>query len=218
VVKVVGLGAGGHAKVILDALRSSSSCELVGLLDPNPTLLNKKVGGATILGNDEMIPLLMKQGVEYFFIGVGVRDDTSARQRLFVHACGLGMKPYSIIHSSAIIAPSAVLGEGITIFAGAIINADAHIGNNVIINTGAIVEHDCIVGDHAHIATGARLSGTVKIGFGSHIGVGSSVKQNVSIGQNVTVGAGAVVVHDIPDNVVAVGVPARILRTKQGAT
>ena len=82
----------------------------------------------------------------------------------------------------------------------------------MIINSGAIVEHDCVIESHAHIATGAQLASTVYVGEGSHIGIGASVRQCISIGQYAIIGAGAVVIDNVPDNVVVVGVPARILR------
>jgi len=116
------------------------------------------------------------------------------------------------VHPSAVISKSASLGEGVTVMAGVLINANSQIGNNVIINTGAIVEHDCIVGDHIHVATGARLAGTVTVGTGSHIGAGAIVLEGRSIGSNSIVGAGAVVVRDVPDEVVVMGVPARIYK------
>jgi UDP-perosamine 4-acetyltransferase len=98
--------------------------------------------------------------------------------------------------------------------AGVIINPEVTTGKNVIINSGAIVEHNCIIKDHVHICPGVNCAGCVEIGEYSHIGIGSTIKQGVKIGRNVTVGAGSVVIKDIPENVVAVGVPAEIIREK----
>lgn len=216
-VKVVGLGAGGHAKVVIEALRCDAAYELVGLLDPDIRLQGGQVLGVPVLGDDSLLAGLAQQGVRHFFVGVGAVGDMAPRRRLFEYGLQQGLAPISIIHPRATVSPSAVLGSGITILAGAIVNAQARIGKNVIVNTGAVVEHDCMIGDHVHIATGAKLASTVQVGDGTHIGIGASIRQCICIGRDVTVGAGAVVVGDIADGVVAVGVPARILRWKDRA-
>ena len=67
------------------------------------------------------------------------------------------------------------------------------------------------LGDGVHICPGAHLAGEVSVGSRSWIGIGSSVIQQVHIGSDVIVGAGAVVLRDLPNNVTAAGVPARII-------
>lgn len=94
--------------------------------------------------------------------------------------------------------------------AGAVVNVDCRIGMGVIINTAASIDHDCVLEDAVHISPGARLAGGVCVGERSWVGIGASVKQLVEIGSGVTVGAGAVVVSNMPDDCVAVGVPARV--------
>jgi len=214
-VKVVGLGAGGHAKVVMEILCCHESYELIGLLDPKPELQGKSVLGVPVLGDDDLLPALKRRGVCHFFVGLGSIGDIRPRQRLFEMALQCGMKPVDAIHPQAVISPSAVLGEGVTIMAGTVINACARLGVNVIVNTGAIVEHDCVVGDHVHIATGAQLASTVQVGNGAHIGAGATVLQCVRIGENALVGAGAVVIRDVPPGVIVVGCPARVLQRKE---
>lgn len=209
--RVVGLGAGGHAKVVIDTLRLLGCYELVGLLDSNRGLHDTNVLGVPVLGDDNLLPRLWEQGVRHAFIGLGGSGDTEPRRRVYCVARKCGMTIVKAIHPSAVVAPSAKIGHGPTILANAVVNADACLGDNVTVNTGAIVEHECIIGDHVHIATGARLGGGVYVGSGSHIGLGASVRQDIRIGENAIVGAGAVVVKDVPDGVVVVGVPARIL-------
>jgi sugar O-acyltransferase (sialic acid O-acetyltransferase NeuD family) len=210
--KVVGLGAGGHARVIMDILRCNESYEVMGFLDPKPELQGKSVLGAPVLGNDNLLPKLRGNGIRYFFLGLGSSGDTRPRQRLFELALEHGMKPINAVHPQAVISPSAELGKGITVMAGVVINACARLGVNVIVNTGAIIEHDCVIGDHVHIATGAQLASTVHVGDRTHIGLGASILQCINVGRNTIVGAGAVIVDDVPDNVVVVGVPARVLK------
>jgi sugar O-acyltransferase (sialic acid O-acetyltransferase NeuD family) len=210
--QVVGLGAGGHAKVVIEILRLVGGYELIGLLDENPKLWGTRLSEVNVLGADALLPELYQQGARGFFIGLGSVGDSTPRQRLYEEARRAGFDGACAIHPRAIVSASAEIGDGPTVMAGAVINADAHIGDNVIINSGAIVEHDCLVGSHVHIATGARLAGGVRVDQGAHIGLGASVKQGITIGRYAIVGAGAVVVRDVPDGAVVAGVPARILK------
>jgi len=210
--KVVGLGAGGHAKVLIEILRLNDGLELVGLLDNDPKLKDKSVMGLPVLGDDAMLPKLKANGVRRFFVGIGSVGNASRRKQIFEQALASGMDPVSSIHPSAIISPSATLGRGCMIMAGVVINAFVKVGDDVIVNTGAIVDHDCWLGDHVHIATGARLSGTVHVGHGAHVGSGAVIRNNIGIGDGAIVGVGAAVVKDVGANEVVAGVPARPLK------
>lgn len=210
--RVVGVGAGGHVRVILDVLRHFPAYEVVGLTDARRDRLGTFVAGIPILGDDGELTRLRAQGVEYAFVGVASTRSTPMRGRLFQLIREAGFRGLTIVHPHAVVASGASLGEGVVVVAGVIINPDARVGHNVIVNTGAIVEHDCDIGDHSHIATGARLAGGVHVGVETHIGLGACVLQGVRIGDGVTVGAGAVVIDDVPDGVTVVGVPARAIR------
>lgn len=211
-IPVIGLGAGGHAKVVIEILRSIEAYELVGLLDPKKNLWNTKVLDVPVLGDDDLLPELYEKGIRHVFIGLGSIGDTTPRKKLYEKACDFGFQIVSAIHPKAIISPSARIGGGLTMMANAVVNANAILGNNVIVNTGAIIEHDCIIEDHVHIATGAMLASTVFVGVGTHIGLGASIRQCIRIGRYSIVGAGAVVIHDVPDYAVAAGVPAQYLK------
>lgn len=214
-IKVVGIGAGGHAKVVLDILHLMNAYHVVGLLDPN--CIGESVGGVLVVGGDELLPHLRAEGIGVAFIGAGGVGDNTLRIKLFEKAQVAGFTFINSIHPSAVLASSVRLGEGITIMAGAIVNPDTRIGDNVIINTGAIVEHDCEIAAHVHISPGAVLCGGVRVGMGAHVGVGATVRQYVTIGERSIVGAGAVVIKDVPPGVVVMGVPARI-RSGRGET
>jgi UDP-perosamine 4-acetyltransferase len=207
-IPVVGFGAGGHATVVIEILRSMREYEIVGLLD---TRIERgaSVLGVEVLGDDSMMAELKQRGIEHAFIAVGTVGDAQPRRELYERVVGFGFQIVPAIHAAAMVSSSAQIGIGPTIMAGAIVNANAVIGDNVIVNTGAIVEHDCVIGDHAHIATGARLAGGVHVGPGSHIGIGAVVRQEIKIGDGVIVGAGAVVVRDVPAGKTVMGVPAR---------
>jgi sugar O-acyltransferase (sialic acid O-acetyltransferase NeuD family) len=210
--RVVGLGAGGHAKAVVDILRLDGRYEIVGLLDPRADLRGGSAYGLSVLGDDDRLPELARDGVGHAFIGLGSSGDLRPRRALYELARAHGLEVVDAVHPKATVSPSATFGRGVTLMAGAIVNPDARLGANVIVNTGAIVEHDCVLGDHAHVATGARLGGGVEVGSGTHIGLGASVNQGIRVGRSSIIGAGAVVVDDVGDLVVVAGVPARVLR------
>lgn len=210
--QVVGLGAGGHAKVVVEILKLVGVYDLVGLVDSNQDLWDTDVLGIPVLGDDSLLTGIYSQGVGHAFIGLGGIGDLGPRMKLYELAIQTGFRMIDVVHPSAVISPSAHWGQGVTVMAGTVINAGAQLGENVIVNTGAIVEHDCVIGNHVHVATGAKLASTVEVADGAHIGIGASVRQCVHIGRNAVVGAGAAVVEDVPENVIVVGVPAKILK------
>jgi len=207
-IAVVGLGAGGHAKVVIELLRLNGGYKIVGLLDRKPELVGLTVLDVPILGDDTLLEELVSRQIQHFFVGLGSTGNIAPRRGLYELARSKGMAPVDAIHPSAIISSSAILGQGVTIAANAVINACTVIGENVIVNTGAIIEHDCMLGNHVHVATGARLASTVVVGEGAHIGAGATIRQCIKIGQGAIVGAGAVVVRDVPPHITVVGVPA----------
>lgn len=208
---LVGLGAGGHSKVIIEILNLIGQYKVIGLLDRDPELEGKKFQGAEILGDDSLLPQLAEQGVKFFFVGLGSTGNAEPRKFLFEKARGLNLEPVDVIHPQAVISTTAQVGRGAQIMANAVVNPSAQIGINSIINTGAIIEHDCILGDHVHIATGARLASSVKVGNMAFIGAGATVRQLIEIGDGAMVGAGAVVVKDVPAGHTVVGNPAKRL-------
>lgn len=123
-----------------------------------------------------------------------------------------GVSIATIIHPSAIISPSASVGNGSTILANAVIHTFAQIGKGCIINTGAIVEHDCVVKDFVNISPNTAMAGHCRVESRAFLGIGSTLSPSVTIGEDAVIGAGAVVITDIPEHATAVGVPARIIK------
>jgi sugar O-acyltransferase (sialic acid O-acetyltransferase NeuD family) len=208
-VECVVLAAGGHALSIIDALLLDKSIRAVGVVDPRSDVWGTSLLGVPVIGGDDQLPDLWKQGIRRFVNGMGSTHSTDVRRRLHDGAITLGFLPQSITHPTAVLSPAARRGAGVQLMANSVVGPNAVLGNNVLINTGAIVEHDCIVGDHVHVATGAVLTGGVVVGDGAHIGAGATVIQNVTIGARAIVAAGAVVVTDVADGDVVMGVPAK---------
>ncbi len=195
-------GASGHSKVIIDIIRASGKKMLEGLYDDNPMI--SEISGISV-NNDSSI---LEKDTEWI-ISIGnnaVRKKIADKvKRTFVSA----------IHPDAIISPSSNIEEGTVVMARVVINADSNIGKHCIINSGAIIEHDCVLNDYVHISPNVALAGNVFVGEGSHIGIGACVIQGTRIGKWVTIGAGSVVINDIPDYAVVVGVPGRVIKYNQ---
>ena len=200
------LGAGGHAKVVLETAIACGVASNVAFLDdrPLPPMLGWPVLGRLDLVLDPSI----KEQFPFALVAIG-HPDTRLRWLAKLKVAGYSLP--LLIHPSAWISPSAQIGPGSVVFAQAVVQAQVVIGIGAILNTGCSVDHDGQLSDAVHVCPGARLAGGVKVGSRSWIGIGASVIQHVRIGSDVTVGAGAAVVRDLPDGVTAVGVPARVL-------
>lgn len=200
-------GASGHGKVIKDIL-NANGVKVQAFVDDNPEV-SRCAGRPVLHDATGLSPIIVSIGVNR------VRKMIVERLQSIAHVSGNNLRFVSAIHPSAVISPSATIGEGTVIMAGAVVNADAVIGKHCIISTGATVDHDCIIEDYCHIAPGAHVTGGTRIGEGSWIGVGASVIQCITIGKNCMIGAGSVVVRDIPDGVTAYGNPCRIKDNKE---
>lgn len=187
------LGAGGHAKVVVESLRASGVRAYACVDKDEEAALDSVSPRSAALAN-----------------GVG---DGPARRRVFESFRAKGFHFPPVAAASAVIAPSAVLGEGAQVLTRAVIHPAALIGENAVINTGAIVEHDCVVGDHAFVGPGAVLCGEVVVGLGAFIGAGAVILPGVRVGADAIVGAGAVVTCDVAAGVKVCGVPARRMRS-----
>lgn len=209
--KIVLLGAGGHCKVIIDILNSTNKYEIAGITDKS---IKGNVLNIPIIGDDNVLPKLYREGVEYAFIGLGALSNMNIRNLLYSQLKKIGFKLPVLIHKAAVVSPYSHVSDGTCVMAGAIINPGADIGENCIINTGSVIEHDCKVGHNTHISPNAAVAGRVTIGSNTHIGIGSSIIQGITIGNNVTIGAGAVVISNIEDNSLAVGIPAKVIKMK----
>lgn len=204
------LGAGDHAKVLLDILLEQGE-KVIGLTDkfvPKGT----EFYGIPVLGNDEVINQYNINDIE-LVNGIGSIASTELRAKLYEHFKSIGYTFKTVIHSKAIVSKRAQLFEGAQILAGAVIAIESKIGENTIVNTNVSIDHACVIGKHCHIAPGCTLSGCVHVGHNTHIGTGSSVIQGIIIGDNVLLGAGSVVVSDIDDDSKAYGVPAKMKST-----
>ena len=204
------IGAGGHAHVVGDILQqmdsSGAGLELIGYLDDNPDLIGQQIQGLPILGSLTSLPEIAHDVV---IVAIG---DNVVRHRLFSALKRKGESFVTACHPSAVIAPGVRIGPGTAICAGVVVNPGSVIGSNVILNTGCIADHHNRIEDHAHIAPGVHLGGGVSVGEGALVGIGANVMPQCRVGAWTVVGGGALVRTDLPDGVVATGLPARAIR------
>jgi UDP-perosamine 4-acetyltransferase len=203
---VVILGGGGHARVVIDALRRAGHT-IAGVIDPKPEVAKTLPAGVNWLGKNLS---QTKASEAQVAIGVGSLEANAnnPRIRLFYEAKAAGFEILSVRHPSAIVAGDVALGEGSQVMAGVILQPGIRIGVNCIVNTSASLDHDCRIGDHVHIAPRVVLSGGVSVGNGSHLGTGAIIIQSIRIGEWAMIAAGAIVTVDVPPGTrVASGAP-----------
>jgi sugar O-acyltransferase (sialic acid O-acetyltransferase NeuD family) len=187
-------GAGGHAKVVLDILKSND-ITVLDVFDDNHDI--QSFMGIPVSHQKVCSPLIISIGNNQIRKTIAEKIDEGVFSS-FLH------------DKTAIISDSASIEEGTVVMQGAIIQSSVKIGKHCIINTGTSVDHDCIIHDYVHLAPRCTLCGNVEIGEGSFIGAGTVVIPNVRIGKWAVIGAGSVVTRDIPDNVVAYGSPCKV--------
>lgn len=206
--KIIILGAGGHAQVVADILlrmrEAGRDVEPVGYLDDNPSLHGKDFLGIRVLGASDMLPAINHDAV------VVALGDNTLRKKVFTKLEALGEDFVTAVHPCAVVSPGVSLGRGCMICAGVVVNTGTRIGDNTILNTNASVDHHNDIGDHAHIAPGVTLGGEVIVGDGVLIGIGATVMPRITVKAKSVAGAGAVVCGDIPAGVLVTGVPAKI--------
>jgi sugar O-acyltransferase (sialic acid O-acetyltransferase NeuD family) len=195
---IVVIGAGGHGKVVV-ATALAAGFEVRAVIDSDSKTWGRDLLGVRVTGPDAL-----SDGTAAV---LAIGNNVTRRQLAHRHAC----RWTTVIHPNALVHPTARVGEGTVIFAGVIVQPDTIIGAHCILNTGASLDHDNTLGDFVHVAPGAHTAGNVTLEEGAFLGIGVSVIPGRRVGAWSTVGAGAAVVHDIPPNVTAVGVPARTI-------
>lgn len=209
--KILIFGSSGHARSITEILEELDY-EIVGFIDSFAPV-GSKVLNYEVLGSEHILAAAdAKFKTHSVVIAVGENNSRSLVLQKLLRLNGKLEYP-AIISPQAQVAPGIPVGRGTVIMKSAIVNANSRIGNFVILNTAAVVEHDSVVDDFASLATGALLGGATHIGTKAFVGMGAQIIQKINIGCGSVVGAGSTVLADIPDNVLAVGSPAKIVKT-----
>ena len=203
--KVLLIGAGGHARVCVEALLDMGDAEIVGAVSRDGSGV-AGLGISPIWPESELAIATESSEANTFCVAIG---DNATRRRFGTDLTESGHSLTQAISASAVVSRTAVLGAGVQLIAGSVVNAATTIGEGVIVNTNASVDHDCTIGDYVHIGPGAVLGGSVTVGDDVMIGLGARVLPGITIGAGAIVGAGAVVTRNVQAGSTVVGVPAR---------
>lgn len=188
------VGAGGHAKVVLDAIDSvGGDAGRVVVTDADPTKVGVSIAGRTVVAWPDQATLVEKA----VHVAIGSVEARGRTQQMLTIA---GSRAVSLMHPRSVIAPTAVIGDGSFIAALAVIGPDVKVEEGVLVNHGAVVDHDCVVGAFSHIAPNATLGGGVAIGDFVLVGAGATILPGVKIGDGAIIAAGATIVRDVARN------------------
>jgi sugar O-acyltransferase (sialic acid O-acetyltransferase NeuD family) len=209
--RAVIIGGGGHAACLIDAL-DGSGYDIVGCTDQAIPVGQHVCGGISVIGTEESLERLLAEGTRYAFVGIGGAQSNEVRRAVFERAVDMGFVMPPVIHPSAIISKSTLIGHGCHILAGASIGPRCTIGNNVIVNQGSIVCHDSVVQDNAHLTPGAILAGGVSVGPMTVVGMGATVLLGVRVGADCLIHNGAHISANVADKTIVDAQGRRHLR------
>lgn len=209
--EVIILGSGAAARYLKYNLSYQKDVQVKGFISEDHSLFGKEIYGYPVLGKDEVLESEFRKGCRYIGIGIG---NPLIRRKLREKVQSIGYELITAIHPSCIISPDVKIGSGVVIEAGAVLSDNPEIKDNVWLGLAPWVSHDTIIDMDSSVGGGANIGAEVSIGRCSMIGMGSIIKSQTKVGSNVIIGSGSNVVHDIPDNVVAVGNPARVIKQR----
>ncbi|WP_395632903.1 acetyltransferase [Flavobacterium sp.] len=205
------IGAKGFAKEVLEVLQQRNQIENLAFYDDVNEIGEKLYDTFPILKNEAQVKQFFKECGNQFTIGIG---NPIFRYNLYKKFTDLGGECVSVISPLAQISSYEVnIGVGSTVLMNAVFSNSVTIGKGCLVYYNAIITHDCVVGDFVEISPGATLLGRCTVGSFTRIGANATILPDVNIGSNVTIGAGAVVTKDVPDNTIAFGVPAVVMKT-----
>jgi len=205
-------GASYFARTVAHVVDLVTDFTIAGYLHDDAAFAGAEFNGSTILGGRDQLATLREQGVRHAVLGFG---DCDGRLSIGKDLADAGFEMVTLVHPSAVLAPQTQLEPGSLLLAGAVLDNNVSVGANAIIGKNAVLGHDTTVGTAAHVASGVCVGGLCAIGKATLIGLGSAVRDRTRIGARSIVGAGSAVVAPIPDNVVAYGNPAAVVRPRE---
>lgn len=217
---VIILGCGGHGRELASYLRETdvkSGCiRWLGFIDEDPGKRGLSFCGGKVLGDFKALGHFLKNRLKPLFY-LTATGDNKTRARFVEQAKkygGVKLKPWIWIHPKVLVAGPAKIGEGTVVFPGTVLTTDIKIGKHCILNAQVSVSHDAVIGDFTNVNPGVRVCGNVTVGPSCYLGAGSTLIDKIAIGAGTVIGAGTTVIKNLPANVTAVGVPARIIKRR----
>lgn len=166
----------------------------------------KEIDGQRVMRINDIVKLYEELEVT---IAVG---EPMLRNKLYERVKALNISLPILVHPGVYIDTTTKLGRGVTICEGVTITCNVSIGDNTFVHPHAVIGHDIKVGKHCVIGSNSQIGGASVLGDNVYMGFLSGVKEKISIGNDVICSAGAIVFRNLPDNVIAMGNPARIIR------
>jgi UDP-perosamine 4-acetyltransferase len=206
------IGAGGHARVCLEALLDMGDLDVIGAVSADGTGIAGL--GVPVLGTESDVGNIT-QSHDRITLCVAIGDNAT-RKAVSRRLTESGHIVTQAVSRFAMISRTASCGAGVQLLPGSVVNAATELAAGTIVNTNASVDHDCRVGEFVHVAPGAAIGGGVTIGDLAFVGLGARVLPGLTIGAGATVGAGAVVIADVAPGATVVGVPARVVGAPGG--
>ena len=204
--KIYILGAGNMAKTTLSIYKALDKFDNVqGFIEENCKKKGMEINGKSVM-DASIIETLTKNSI---FIGA---MGLPMRKRWIEEIESKGFDFDIVVHPSVIMGDSIDVARGCIISPGVIFTQDIRIGRHSIAHVNSTFNHNCVIGDFVTVCPGVNIAGNVRIGDGCWIGIGATIIHKVSIGKGSFVGAGAVVTKDIPENTLAVGLPAKPMK------
>jgi sugar O-acyltransferase (sialic acid O-acetyltransferase NeuD family) len=213
--KIIIIGASGFGRevlqTILDCNKKLEKYQIVGFLDSQKSLKNKKIDGYSVLGGDEWFT---KKNVTEVKCVIAIGDN-KIRKKISEKLVKKNVIFSTIIHPTVIFPKNTKIGKGTIIQAGVIITVNVKIKNHVHINIGSTVGHDSVIEDNVTISPGTHVNGHGIIKKNSFIGTGVIIKENILIGESAIIGAGTVLLENVPKNSMYVGIPGKLKQKRQ---
>lgn len=212
--KSVIIGAGKYGEIYLSYLQESG-VDVVGFLDDDPAVAGCSYGSVPVLGPISILPSLKQtHGVEAVYCPLG---NNSLRVKFLRQAKELGYAVPNYIHPSVILSPNVTIGEGVYILLGSQVMPYTEIADFVMISMNVSIAHHNILKSGTFLSTGCNFGASIVAEENTYCGIGSTIMTGLHrLGRNCLIGAGAVVIKDVPDGAVMAGVPAKIIKYKQG--
>jgi len=211
ITEIIIVGCGGFGREVADWCKESIGVKPIGFIDNDVNNLPSVINGLPVLGTDEWV--LIQKNKCNLVVGIG---PPHIRRNIYEKFKEHAIFP-NVIHSSVKVGSEVTIqpDSGVIVTPGNIITCNIEIGKFVMVNLACTIGHDCKVGDFVTLSPGVNLSGRVNIGEGSYLGTNSSIVEKVNIGKWSVIGGQALVNKDLPDNVTAVGVPAKIIKERK---
>jgi sugar O-acyltransferase (sialic acid O-acetyltransferase NeuD family) len=211
---VIFWGSSRHARYSIDILERENKYALACLYDPTAEE-DSSLYEYTVYGRrHDFVELVRSRDVQGGLVAIGdswIRRKEARRIRELLP----DFEFVNAIHPSTLFGRESRLGQGIVVMAGVVVGNDTTVQDGCFVATNSSVDHDSMLRPYCGVSAGVTVGAGVEIGECAFLALGSKVISDVKVGDHSVIGAGAVVVRDIPDHVVAYGVPARVVRARE---